>query len=89
MTLVVGPAHAGTAQVPLFMLASATECCSSASAPTVWRTALGNFAAGATAGCAVELGEGWCWHRLLGVQTAETGICICVPWDTRRLPHHT
>lgn len=46
----------GAAQVPLFMLASATECCSpSTSTPTVWRTALGNFAAGATAGCAVEL----------------------------------
>ncbi|KAG2484718.1 hypothetical protein HYH03_016465 [Edaphochlamys debaryana] len=46
----------GSAKVPLFMLASAAE--SSYAPPanaSMWRVAAGNLAAGATAGCAVEL----------------------------------
>lgn len=53
--------------MPLFMIASATEtkksCCGGKKqqeAPA-WRVALGNLAAGATSGCAVEAGA---WHPL-------------------------
>ncbi|EFJ52419.1 hypothetical protein VOLCADRAFT_86841 [Volvox carteri f. nagariensis] len=47
----------GPAKVPLFMLASASEASSAVPAVNapVWRVAAGNLAAGATAGCAVEL----------------------------------
>ncbi|KXZ46715.1 hypothetical protein GPECTOR_41g679 [Gonium pectorale] len=50
-------APVGPAKVPLFMLASAAESSSPASAVNapLWRVTAGNLAAGATAGCAVEL----------------------------------
>ncbi|GIL81674.1 hypothetical protein Vretimale_1310 [Volvox reticuliferus] len=59
MTMDAAPVSSpsGPAKVPMFMLASAAE--TSCAAPTVnapvWRVAAGNLAAGATAGCAVEL----------------------------------
>lgn len=45
----------GAARMPLFMVASASEASAPTNAPA-WRTALGNLAAGAVAGCAVESG---------------------------------
>lgn len=56
------PLAPGPAKVPLFMLASAAETSASAPPPgtPMWRLAAANLAAGATAGCAVELG-GLAW----------------------------
>ncbi|KAJ9529832.1 hypothetical protein QJQ45_022243 [Haematococcus lacustris] len=47
------PQTGARASVPLFMLASASELPSNTTAPA-WRVAVGNLAAGAVSGCAVE-----------------------------------
>eukprot|EP00955_Chlamydomonas_euryale_P114878 366311-Chlamydomonas_euryale.AAC.12 len=46
--------HAGAAKVPLFMLASASASPAAPSNAPAWRVAVGNLAAGAVSGCAVE-----------------------------------
>ncbi|KAL6757765.1 mitochondrial carrier domain-containing protein [Haematococcus lacustris] len=49
----MGDSTGARASVPLFMLASASEMPSNTTAPA-WRVAVGNLAAGAVSGCAVE-----------------------------------